>query len=799
MTEKTVDVRFGAQTGALDAALKELVGSIGSATSRINADLAELASRTKTTENRIESSTSGIGGAFRRMASGIGGTLSSVGGVLNSLYRNIFSVHTAIVGLIGGGLVATVKGALESAAAIKDVGNAANASTTYIQEMRYASGQLGGSAQVMDDALVKLNKNLGEFRTSGAGPAAQALQFLGLASRVTADDFANTDEAMDAVLRKLAEVPNAADRAALASDLFGKAAGPKMAEMLKTGEEGIRAAREEAHKLGLVMTEDMINKADDADDKLNALWETIKTTGTVAIAANSEAIKQLAQDFAEAMPGILQYMERYARYWGILSSTPMDQVGDQIYDLEGKLANFKKTRDEIANGERWDALMLPDVDTMDAHIAELESQIGMMREIAKVQGALADSIEYAKPDPNWNNGELTVTGKRRPRVQGVDPKGAGVGTSEDPAVGLARSAAQQEIDIERDKELTKLDIYRQALDTRHGLGQMGDWLYLSQVRFIADQEYAVQRESIQRQLAVENLKPQQRLQLQGELELLELEHQARMADISNEAERLKDEARQREIQAERQKNDQIARDRDKMANDVESFTNRLLSGQLNAQTLLQALAQQAQQMVVKFIGQRVAAAIYGEQVETAAAIAGAATRTGVAGAAASAAVTLQKGKAQKSIMTSAAETFANVYAYLSPYMGPFAAVPAGLAYAAVLGAGLLLPSAAGGTEVTKDGIHMLHEKEVVLPAKWSQRLASLADAASGSARAPVYPSLPGGGEGQDSGSGLLGGRSLTFHVNAIDAGGVRDFFRRYGVEVGEGMHRAVADGHFRAA
>lgn len=783
-TEKEVNVKFGAVYADLENALRALSGQVGDAVSKIKADLEELGQKSNRTKDKVKDDAAGIGAAIGRMAGQVGAAVSRVGGLLNTIYRNVFSVHTAIVGLVGGGIVASVKGALESAAAIRDVGQAANASTRYIQEMRYAAAQNGASAEVMDDALTKLNKNLGEFRTTGAGPAATTLKQLGLDVAVMNGEFGRTDEAMDVILSRLQAVKSDADRAAMAADLFGKAAGPKLAELMKLGTDGIQAAREEARRLGLVLSDEMIAKADDADDKLNALWETLKMQGVQAIVSNADAIKKLAEEFAAAMPGIIEWLKECAKWWGILDRTPQEIASKKLPELQEKVSRWKADRDRsAAEGRPWN-----DEGAGSRMIREWEAEIA--RITANSAGAQYSDFEQARRD--W---QARQNPPEPPKPPTTTP-GTGGGESE---VDQARSMAQQRIQIDRDTELQRLDIWRNAIEQRHSMGTLGNNLYLTQAAVIVASETAIRRKAIEDELALEGLKPQQRAQLLAELEQLELDHQARMQELRLEAERMQAEARQREIEAEKAKNEQIARDRDRMANDVEGFVNRLLSGQLNAQSILMLFAQEAQNAIAKMIGQQVASMIAGEQAKTVAAGVGAAARQNIAAGENKGILGAQMVKALKSIATAAAETFANVYAYFSPIMGPFAAIPAGVAAAAVGAAKLLIPSAAGGTEVAGDGLHFLHKKEVVLPVHWTKRLGALADTLSLKPRMGGYPSLPGGDGDPSSAGGIFGRMGATWNISTLDAASFRQFLRDRGAELGEGMHRAFTDGHFRTA
>lgn len=70
----------------------------------------------------------------------------------------------------------------------------------------------------------------------------------------------------------------------------------------------------------------------------------------------------------------------------------------------------------------------------------------------------------------------------------------------------------------------------------------------------------------------------------------------------------------------------------------------------------------------------------------------------------------------KSIETDAAKTFAGVFGFFAPSMGPFAAIPAAAATAIVIGAEALLPSLAVGTSnVPFDTLAQIHQGEMIIP------------------------------------------------------------------------------------
>ena len=97
----------------------------------------------------------------------------------------------------------------------------------------------------------------------------------------------------------------------------------------------------------------------------------------------------------------------------------------------------------------------------------------------------------------------------------------------------------------------------------------------------------------------------------------------------------------------------------------------------------------------------------------------------------------------RSILSSAAETFAGVFGFLSPLMGPFAAGPAAAAQATVAGmAGAVASADIGMWQVPQDMLTLVHHNELVMPAGEAGAFRSLlseGDAASGARRLRRHP------------------------------------------------------------
>jgi hypothetical protein len=158
-----------------------------------------------------------------------------------------------------------------------------------------------------------------------------------------------------------------------------------------------------------------------------------------------------------------------------------------------------------------------------------------------------------------------------------------------------------------------------------------------------------------------------------------------------------------------------------------------------------------------------------EAAQTGATAAGVAARTGLEAAGQETSLALHFETAIKKIASAAAETFAGVYAFFAPEIGPFAAIPAAAASVLVAGYEAFIPSAAGGYDIPSglNPLTQLHEREMVLPARY-------ADMIRGMTTGSGMSDGPGGGahyhvdmSGSSFGAGLHPGQLKAAVVAAL--------------------------------
>lgn len=232
-----------------------------------------------------------------------GQNLQSVGQKLS------LGVTVPLVALTGGLLRASVK-SLEFASSLGEVAQQLGVSTRDLQEYRYAATQVGISQEEMDKSLAKLTRTLGEASAGAAKPTA-VFEQLGIDITDASGRIKSAGAIIPEIADALAKIPDPAARAAVEVALFGKA-GQKLETLLSGGAKGINNLRDAAQKLGVVLSDADIQKADDAADKLAGLKTILQAKFASSIVEHLPVIEK-------AMTGVFEAADKLLTAFGKLS------------------------------------------------------------------------------------------------------------------------------------------------------------------------------------------------------------------------------------------------------------------------------------------------------------------------------------------------------------------------------------------------------------------------------------------------------------------------------------------------
>ena len=232
-------------------------------------------------------------------------------------------VATAAIGAIATGRA--VQALNDFASSGDDIAKTARKigiSAEALQELRFAADRSGVSAETLDGAFQKLNKNIGDLR-AGTGTLTTYLNKSNpeLAEQLKLVD--SNEEAFGLLTDAMANADNEMDRAALAQAAFGRS-GQDLIVMTENGTEGINALREEAQKYGNIISTDAAMASELYVDSLTNMKNAM-------MAVRNKALIPLLNKIQPFIQKIADYV-----------SANQDLIGQKIDSVFMKLGNAVK-------------------------------------------------------------------------------------------------------------------------------------------------------------------------------------------------------------------------------------------------------------------------------------------------------------------------------------------------------------------------------------------------------------------------------------------------------------------------
>src|SRR5690554_2806801 len=186
-------------------------------------------------------------------------------------------VTTSITGLAAG-VLALQKRTADYASTLNDLSNTTGHSTDSLQELTWAFSQ-AGIGQDMTRRLIERNTQRLGRAADGNETFAAAYERLGVSIRNANGQMRSSEAVFDDVLEGLAGITNESERAAVAGTLLGTNAGRRLAGALNGGISSMNEARQAAHDMGIVMSEDAVQAANRFSNMMDALQQRIAAAG----------------------------------------------------------------------------------------------------------------------------------------------------------------------------------------------------------------------------------------------------------------------------------------------------------------------------------------------------------------------------------------------------------------------------------------------------------------------------------------------------------------------------------------
>ncbi len=206
---------------------------------------------------------------------------------------------TAGVALITGAAATAIGQTRVLAREVATVGNEARRAGVSAEDFQiwgYVAEQNRIPVDALVDGLKEMNLRADEFVMTGKGSGAEAFERLGYSSEDLARKLKDPSALMSEILERLEQMDKAA-QIRIADELFGGTGGERFVELLGQGARKIEETKREAVNLGVVMSDDLIAKADILDRQFNTIANTVGTTLKSAIISAAYSLSEFIDGF----------------------------------------------------------------------------------------------------------------------------------------------------------------------------------------------------------------------------------------------------------------------------------------------------------------------------------------------------------------------------------------------------------------------------------------------------------------------------------------------------------------------
>ena len=241
--------------------------------------------------------------AVRALSLGVGEArqgmegLASRAGIAGSALSAFGFVGVALAAVLGTVAIAATAAfaAMGDAAALTDTADRIGVTVERLQEWRYVADEAGLDAAKLEGGMERLNGVLGRFKMGiGDGKLKPVFEELGI-TKEQLDDIETSDQLLNLLADTLGQVEDRAKQVALARSLGIE----ELLPALRLGSQGLADLRDEAHELGLVMSEETVAALDEADRKMELAGQQFKVMKDTALAPLAEMFGNAAQSIAQ--------------------------------------------------------------------------------------------------------------------------------------------------------------------------------------------------------------------------------------------------------------------------------------------------------------------------------------------------------------------------------------------------------------------------------------------------------------------------------------------------------------------
>lgn len=225
--------------------------------------------------------------------------------------KTVATVGTAIVGASVGavaGLTNFAKSSASTADNVDKMSQKIGVSRTAYQELDFICSQTGTSVDGLQAGMKTLTTVM-DTTAKGTSKEKTALEELGISATDSEGNLRSSEDVMWETLEALQGMENQTEKSRLAVKLFGKS-GTELMPLLNGASGSIEEMKDQAHDLGLVLSDEVIDNGVELTDSLDQTERAFKAIGTNLGASLMPIVTKASDYIQKFLPQIQTFIGR---------------------------------------------------------------------------------------------------------------------------------------------------------------------------------------------------------------------------------------------------------------------------------------------------------------------------------------------------------------------------------------------------------------------------------------------------------------------------------------------------------
>jgi hypothetical protein len=236
---------------------------------------------------------------------GVSGETEKQTGKMAMSWQDMAKKTAIAITAVTGALLALVKKTTDYGDELWKTSQKTGIAVETLSGFKLAADKSDLSLQALATGLARMSRTVSEAQL-GMKEYQEILQRAGLVAVDSTGKMRSMDDMLYDLADKFKGMPDGVEKTALAMDIFGKA-GMEMIPLLNMGREGLKAEREEAEKLGLVMSGETAKASEAFNDQLTTLKKALLGI-TLTIG------QELLPIFRKAVDAIIEIVSEFGKW-----------------------------------------------------------------------------------------------------------------------------------------------------------------------------------------------------------------------------------------------------------------------------------------------------------------------------------------------------------------------------------------------------------------------------------------------------------------------------------------------------